>query len=266
MYKDGFNINELCKKLFFSSDDVTLNTINYLFNENFDKNNVSISKYHMNFIEKGINQVCNIIEIEEKSNHKKHCYNIEFQISYDPKIVSKMFFCSGEFIINKHNENKKNFDVEEKPSLKQCVIFFEENKNIEDTLSWDLTNIHPLNSVYKVPTFKFWEKDIKTLKSNKLYTLLPLKIFDFKRRLELIEEQKDSNDVLFKNIFTEIKEKIYDIVNTSKELYLDKHISKENLEDMLIAIQDIFSYLSIKYYNDEKINSEVGEILKYSGV
>lgn len=64
----------------------------------------------------------------------------------------------------------------------------------------------------------------------------------------------------------EIKEKICDIVNTSKELYLDKNISKENLEDMLIAIQDIFSYLSIKYYNDEKINSEVKEILKYSRV
>ena len=48
------------------------------------------------------------------------------------------------------------------------VIFFEENKNIEDTLSWDLRNIHPLNFVYKVPVFKFWEYDIKTLKSNKL--------------------------------------------------------------------------------------------------
>lgn len=266
MYKDEININELCKRLFFSSDDITINIINYLFKEDFDKNNNSISKYDINFIENRINQACNIIEIEEKSNHKKHCYNIEFQISYDPKIVSKMFFCFGEFIINKNKENTKNLNIEENFSLKQCVIFFEENKNIEDTLSWDLTNIHPLNSVYKVPTFKFWEKDIKTLKSNKLYTLLPLKIFDFKRRLELIEEQKDSNDVLFKNIFTEIKEKIYDIVNTSKELYLDKHISKENLEDMLIAIQDIFSYLSIKYYNDEKINSEVGEILKYSGV
>lgn len=43
MYKDEININELCKKLFFSNDDVTLNTINYLFNEDFGKNNVSIS-------------------------------------------------------------------------------------------------------------------------------------------------------------------------------------------------------------------------------
>lgn len=89
-------------------------------------------------------------------------------------------------ILLRFHKNHYVIIKEGKPSLKQCVIFFEENKNIENTLSWDLRNIHPLNFVYKVPVFKFWEYDIKTLKSNKLYTLLPLKIFDFNKKIYIV--------------------------------------------------------------------------------
>lgn len=267
MYKefneDDNKVNEICKKVFFINDDITINIINYLFQENFNKKDVIVSNYSMDVIEREeITGTCNIVEIQEVPNGMKHCYNISFETDYEPKKVFKMQSYIQTFIRNKYEEDRKNFSGEKKLSLKQLAVFLKKDENIEDFLSWDLRDVYQLNFIYKVPALKLWEFDINDFIDNKVYPLIPLKLFDFKRKLELIKKQSESDDSLFRDVFMELKEKIYEIGNIFKELYLDKCITKENLKDVLTIVQDIFVYLSTKYYYDEQLNSEVTGMLK----
>lgn len=260
-------MDEICKMLFFSSIEMTLNIINYLFNENFKSNKVSLEKENTEFLEKDyvnleVIRADFVVKVSEKKNNNNYYYHIEFQTIYNKEMNFRMLLYLLNFLRNKRKENKDIFLS--KDIVKQYVVFFEENKNISDnlTLDLDLTSSFKKGSLYKVPALKFWEYDIKTLRDNKLYTLIPLKIFNYRKELENIKN-RENNSKLLKSSFKRVFNTTREIITISSELYTDNIISENDFGNMLTATQNIFNHYYVKYYNkDENIKKEVDIMIK----
>ena len=138
---------------------------------------------------------------------------------------------------------------------KQKVIFFEENKNIEDLLN--LKIIFPNNQevIYCVDVIKYWEFTEEELIKRKMYPLIPLQLFSLRKELEVAQKKNDilkiqQLSVIAKNLATKL-------ANESKELFCENEILGEDFHKMLLAIQNLIEYLNRNYFNDDKLEEEV---------
>lgn len=261
-------INELCKSLIFSSAETTINIINYLFKESFNQKEVEIIQDDSVLIseDKDKNKLFVIlngpfIEVIEGINNKRHYYNIEFETEYRPDMNFQMFSNLLNFLETKKFENK---DISSSKGLvKQLVIYFQEDNNIKDNLCLDFSVVSSFSdgALYKVPVFKFWKCTLETLKNNKLYTLIPLKLLDFRKELEAIQKERNNVELL-KGLSKEVLNITKKIIEVSDELYTDKLISKRDFDNMLKATESIFNHLNrIYFYNEMKLDVE--DMIKY---
>ena len=187
-----------------------------------------------------------------KRDNNKISYHLEFQTKNDNTMVIRMF----EYGFKKAKENS-NIDNSMRTLYfpKQKVIFFEENKNIEDLLN--LKIIFPNNQevIYCVDVIKYWEFTEEELIKRKMYPLIPLQLFSLRKELEVAQKKNDivkiqQLSVIAKNLATKL-------ANESKELFCENEILGEDFHKMLLAIQNLIEYLNRNYFNDDKLEEEV---------
>ena len=164
--KEKVKLDEILKYLFSTSNKVLLKLLNAIFEEDFKENEVNLTVSNNEFIEDtlGVIRGDMFFDILKRDNNKIS-YHLEFQTKNDNTMVIRMF----EYGFKKAKENS-NIDNSMRTLYfpKQKVIFFEENKNIEDLLN--LKIIFPNNQevIYCVDVIKYWEFTEEELENAKI--------------------------------------------------------------------------------------------------
>ena len=251
--KEKVKLDEILKYLFSTSNKVLVKLLNAIFEEDFKEYEVNLTVSNNEFIEDtlGVIRGDMFFDILKRDNNKVS-YHLEFQTKNDNTMVIRMF----EYGFKKAKENS-NIDNSMRTLYfpKQKVIFFEENKNIEDLLN--LKIIFPNNQevIYCVDVIKYWEFTEEELIKRKMYPLIPLQLFSLRKELEVAQKKNDilkiqQLSVIAKNLATKL-------ANESKELFCENEILGEDFHKMLLAIQNLIEYLNRNYFNDDKLEEEV---------
>ncbi|WP_438543651.1 hypothetical protein [Clostridium sp.] len=128
--KESVKLDEVLKFLFSTSNKVLVKLLNGLFNENFEEDEVNISVSGNEFIEDSLEILRGDMFYKALHRDGKNInYHIEFQTKNDSTMVIRTF----EYGFKKAKEESLNGDsVKEIYFPRQKVIFFEENKSIEE--------------------------------------------------------------------------------------------------------------------------------------
>jgi hypothetical protein len=246
-------LDEVLKFLFSTSKKVLVNLLNGIFEENFNSDEVQLSVSNNEFIMDTFDTLRGDVFFDILNNeYEKVSYHLEFQTRNDSTMVIRMF----EYGLKKGKEqagNKDNFKTIYFP--KQKVIFFEENKNINDIIKLRILLPDDQSFIYSVPVMKYWEYSDKELIENKMYPLLPLQLFKLRKELEFSRRKNDIDRI--KELSIKAKEIASQIANESKELFQKEEIVGEDFHKMLLAIQNLIEYLNRNYFNDDKLEEEV---------
>ncbi len=161
-----------------------------------------------------------------------------------------------EYGFKKGKENSKTDDnIRTLYFPNQKVIFFEENKNIDDVLNLKIVFPNDQNILYSVEVLKYWELTEEELIRKKMYPLIPLKLFSLRKELESAQRK---NDILRINQLSIVaKDLATKLANESRNLFCDNEILGEDFHKMLLAIQNLIEYLNRNYFNDDKLEEEV---------
>jgi len=157
-------------------------------------------------------------------------------------------------------EAEENSHIKKIIFPKQKVIFFEENKNIEDKLRLNIVFPDSQEIDYTVPVLKYWEYSDEYLINKKMYPLIPLQLFQLKK--ELIKANKNNNIEKMKELSYKAKKLATKLANESKELFDSNEILGEDFHKMLLAIQNLIEYLNRNFIKDEILENEVNRMTK----
>jgi hypothetical protein len=115
---------------------------------------------------------------------------------------------------------------------------------------------------YSVAVMKYWQYSDKELIQKKLYPLLPLQIFKFRKELDKVSRRKSNSQEEINIILERAKQTAFLVAKEVKELNSNNEILDEDLHKMLLAIQNLIEYLNINYGIDDKIEEEVSNMTK----
>ncbi|MGL5085154.1 MAG: hypothetical protein ACRC68_05470, partial [Clostridium sp.] len=126
-------------------------------------------------------------------DRNKVSYHIEFQTKNDNTMVVRMF----EYGFKKGKEQLKDNKNEIRTIYfpKQKVIFFEENKNIKDTLNLKIVFPNNQEVDYVVDVMKYWEYTDEMLREKKMYPLIPLQLFSLRKELEKAQRKNNVDKI-----------------------------------------------------------------------
>ena len=143
---------------------------------------------------------------------------------------------------------------------KQKVIFFEENKNIEDSLKLMIVFGDEKEFLYEVDVMKYWEYNDKDLIEKKMYPLIPLQLLNLRKKLNYAKKKNDINKI--KELSIVARNLAEKLAIESKELFDQDEILGEDFHSMLLAIQNLIEYLNRNYIDDENLEKEVNIMTK----
>ena len=186
---------------------------------------------------------------------------IEFQTKNDNTMIVRMF----EYGFKKGKEqlkNSKKFKEEIKTIYfpKQKVIFFEENKNIENQLKLKIVFPDEQKIIYTIDVIKYWEYTNEELKEKKMFPLMPLQLFNLRKELEKAHNKNDLKKI--KELSKKAKNLAEKLAKESAKLFEEDEILGEDFHKMLLAIQNLIEYLNRNYMKDENIENEVNKMTK----
>ena len=258
--KEKVKLDEVLKSLFSTSNKVLINLLNGIFDEDFKEDEVSISISNNEYIGQDFDVIIGdkFFEISD-FNDKKAYYHLEFQTKNDNTMVVRMF----EYGFKKAVENSVANSTDGVRTIyfpKQKVIFFEENKNIKDSL--DLNIVFPNDNVvfYSVEVMKYWEFTDEYLINKKMYPLIPLQLFNLRKELKKAQSQNDIHKIKeMSYIARDLAERL---ANESKDLFDNDEILGEDFHTMLLAINNLIEYLNRNYLNDDRLEEEVNIMTK----
>lgn len=179
MEKERIKLDEVLKFLFSTSNQVLVKLLNGVFNETYNPEEVEIAVSNNEFIEDDLGILRGDIFLDLiNQKQDKVSYHIEFQTKNDTTMVVRMFeygFRKGK---EQARQNKEKADgIKTIYFPRQKVIFFEENRNIEDILNLKIIFPNDQEIIYKVDVIRYWEYTDEELREKKMYPLLPLQLF-----------------------------------------------------------------------------------------
>ena len=142
----------------------------------------------------------------------------------------------------KENSNRIENGIRKLYFPKQKVIFFEENKNIDDQLKLLIIFSEEEEFLYKVDVIKYWQYSDEDLIQKQMYPLIPLQLFNLRKKLHFAKQKNDIDKI--------------------KELFEKHEILGEDFHKMLLAIQNLIEYLNQNYIEDESLEEEVSIMTK----
>lgn len=268
--KDSLSIklDEAMKLCFSVSTNVLIGTINKCFNEHYNPNE-PIEKRSSN------NDYINIPFLARSASDmifalKQHdvekVYHLEFQTKHDATMALRMFQYGVHYAKEQATETQNYKDLY---FPKQCVIYLEENKSIDNS---EVLNIHFPDGgtyMYTVPTLKLWAYSLDQLFELEMYNLLPIHVFKLRKRLDaIVRRQKEKNQDEVGAYLAEV-EAVY-----SELLILEKHYATKMqalVDDHVLNLDDceklgnsnlsLVAYLEEKYFKKE-IVTEVRKMIQ----
>ncbi|WP_455543654.1 hypothetical protein [Intestinibacter sp.] len=262
--KEKIKLDEILKYLFTTSERVLINLLNGIFEENFDSDEVSVTITNSEFVEDTLeilrgDMFFNIFKKGDDGFDKnKMNYHLEFQTKNDNTMVIRMF----EYGFRKGKENSEIADdsIRKLYFPKQKVIFFEENKNIQDTLELLIVFSEEQKFLYKVDVIKYWHYTDEELIKKKMYPLLPLQLFNLRKELQYAKQNNDVDKI--RRLSVVARKLATKLANESKELLDNDEILGEDFHKMLLAIQNLIEYLNRNYIGDDRLEDEVNIMTK----
>lgn len=264
MKQEKVKLDEILKFLFNSSEKVLVKLLNSMFDENFKEDEVSVTITNSEFVEDTLEILRGdmFFKIFDKANkdfekHKMN-YHLEFQTKNDNTMIIRMF--EYGFRKGKENANEGKDNIKRLYFPKQKVIFFEENKNIEDSLKLIIVFGDDKELLYEVDVMKYWEYNDEDLIQMKMYPLIPLQLFNLRKKLHSAKKKNDINTI--KELSVVARNLAEKLANESKELFEQDEILGEDFHSMLLAIQNLIEYLNRNYIDDENLEKEVNIMTK----
>ena len=258
--KEAVKLDEVLKSLFSTSKKVLINLLNGIFDENFHEDEVGITIANNEFIKDSYEVIRGDMFFEiDPLIDKKMYYHLEFQTINDKSMAIRMF----EYGFKKAQENSivdSTSNVRTICFPNQKVIFLEENRNIEDSV--DLRILFPGDKefIYSIGVIKYWEFTEEELLRRKMYPLIPLQLFNLRKELKKVQEKNDIHRMHeLSHIAKNLAEKL---MNESKDLFDKNEILSEDFHKMLLAIDNLISYLNRNYLNEDKLEDEVNIMIK----
>ena len=259
-HREHVRLDEIVKLLFEVSKDLLVKTLNALFHEDFDPDNVKVDKTETEYAKNDLEMIRADLFIkitEDKPNQ----FHIEIETVPNDKIAVRTFEYD---IMNAISNWRLEGKSEDKPVLfmpKSLVIHIESGDVVpKDFHSVDLVFADGIKVKYTVPVMRYWEYDEKRLKQEKLYSLLPLRIFMLRDELERATKKGDEEEKL--EAMLRAKNLTDGILNDIGKLYDDKEISHYDMDKMMLAAGELFKHLNKWYKVDEKLNEEVDDMVK----
>ncbi len=268
-------LDEILKSLFSMSKGVMVTMLQSLFNhpigENCQLAEIEIEYNNKEFTKYDYTQVLADMMLKVSADkQQKECYHIEFQTKNDSTMAIRMF----EYGFNMARDEAKygigadNTPVKRIVMPRQLVIFVEENSNIDNFVELLIDFPENQHVSYKVNTFKLWEYSRQDLIDRKLYSLLPIKIFNLRYELDKINEKlnqlkddkKDDIELLRAKLdeaVENVKILAQEISYQSETLFIGKEINGEDFQRMLLAIGNLCEYLDNRYMLSKPIAKEV---------
>ena len=257
--KESVKLDQILKMLFSSSNKVLVKLLNSLFNEDFKENEVEITISNNEFIEESLDVLRGDMFYTATNNcsNKKANYHIEFQTKNDSTMVVRTF----EYGFRKARDEANNEDnIKTIYFPKQKVIFFEENKSIEDRLKLKIVFPDGGSYIYTADVMKYWEYSNEELLEQKLYPLLPLQLFSLRKELKKLEKKNDVCRI--QEISKEARALAFSIANESARLLEQEEIFGEDLHKMLLGVRNLVEYLNTTYLKDNNLEKEVEVMTK----
>ena len=93
-----------------------------------------------------------------------------------------------------------------------------------------------------------------------MYPLLPLQLFNLRKKLNLAKKKNDINTI--KDLSVVARNLATKLANESKKLFDQDEILGEDFHSMLLAIQNLIEYLNRNYIDDENLEKEVNIMTK----
>ncbi len=145
---------------------------------------------------------------------------------------------------------------------RQLVIYMEEHHEIKD--EFPLAAVFPdgYAKKHEITVMKYWQYKTADLVEKELYPLLPLQLFTLSHKLKRLTDSKSKAPEETQETLDEVQAIITEVGAESQRLYDRKDITGEDYHKILLAMQNLFNYLNIKYGNIEQLNKEVGEMIK----
>lgn len=262
--KEKIKLDEILKRLFTTSDKVLIKLLNAIFEENFNPNEVSVTITNSEFIDDTLDvlRADMIFNIFEKGNSNfdknKTNYHIEFQTKNDNTMVIRTF--EYGFRKGKENSDRSQKGITKLYFPKQKVIFFEENKNIEDQLKMLIIFSEKHQFLYKVDVIKYWKYSDEELIKKQMYPLIPLQLFNLRKKLHFAKQKNDMDKI--KELSITAKNLATKLAYESKELFEKQEILGEDFHKMLLSVQNLIEYLNQNYIEDDSLEEEVSTMTK----
>lgn len=235
------NINDIAKiiKNLFLIDNKQpfVDLINFLYDDCLGTN-ISI-----NFNDEDDNRA-NFIILSVSDDYRKFLYEIFIQ-SYDDSNIA--LYIKKEQI-NETFKNVVNFNMKKNQYKKACdseedsqdikennnfkIIVIDSDIEVPELLEVEVNQENELKK-YKLDILKSWKYDFKKLIENNIYFLFPLKIFDLKKRINVLIELGYSQEFLKEEVarfFNELNSSLYRI--KYKGIINDKEIDYINIITM----------------------------------
>ena len=93
-----------------------------------------------------------------------------------------------------------------------------------------------------------------------MYPLIPLQLFNLRKKLHSAKKKNDINKI--KELSIVARNLAEKLANESKELFDQDEILGEDFHSMLLAIQNLIEYLNRNYIDDENLEEEVNIMTK----
>ncbi|MGL4849194.1 MAG: hypothetical protein ACRC28_09755 [Clostridium sp.] len=248
--EEAIKLDEILKFSTSVSKGLLLTFLNSLFNENFTEDEVEITVSNNEFITEKLEKLRADVffRVQDIRNFSKTNFHIEFQTLNDRTMIFRMLEYGLEKAVEERELNTIIFP-------KQYVIFIEENEKIPDVLELKIEFGNNQTVQYEVPVMKYWKYNDKDLLEKKMYSLLPLQIFLFRK--ELSKNFKNGKLKDKEKFLVKIKELTETLVKEATELFKGGEIVGEDYDRILVMIEYLISYLNKKYIYDKDIEEEI---------
>jgi hypothetical protein len=254
--RESVKLDQILKLLFKVSNQTLVNTINGLFNENFEADDitVSVSKTATEFIKDSLDVLRADMFLKLVKGDRRRHFHIEYQLSPDDMGI-RVF----EYGILKALELNREENTDDIILPKAVVIHFEESGTIPDQYVKGVVFPNGTRAEYTVDVIKYWTLSDTTLISKKLYNLLPLQLFTLRAELDKITS--DGTEQSKQAAITKAKETINKIVDIVERLYQESEVNSDDHDKIITGLAELVKHIDERYKLNEKL-SGVNEVIK----
>ncbi len=263
--KERLKLDQMLRVLFRLSKRLTVQLVNGLFGEQFASEEVQSIHYgNSEFVTDAYDRIVGDLFLKLTTVRGTYHYHVELQTLNDQSMIIRMF----RYGFEKAVELAVGVEEDNEPQLlafpRQIVIFLEENEAIGDELAFRLRLPNGSETVYTVPTLRYWTLTPRDLQERRLIALLPLQVFRSRKSMRGIASSGRSDEEkrrLFAQEFERLKAVVGQTLDTIRDLHQQRLLRLGDIDRLLRVLDSILKYL-YNSYGDDQQTEEVSRMIK----